>query len=777
MATCSWCGTSTSIAASTCVVCGKGGDLTTPSRSIHVPLEFAAVGALFLLGGAALALPALRALPGTLAVFSQGEFGRVFGSLALAFLLVLILLGLVCAVCARLVYRGDPTGRLLSVIIAASLAAGLLVGDVEGSAVLNGWDLVVLLAGLGSLLVLLLSPNASTFFVSVDGSTEPAPVTAARSTILLLAVVLGILGIAFLPLATIDGKSLVVGTSLITVAALATKLSRELSAGSSRARVALTILLVVYGLLVMWSGQDSAAMFIPLSLAVGVISLLWLPEASQSHFSQTGASRSSSSSRDPSSCATGPRHGSRAGLTPLATLLPMMTPPSPPRQAETSEGILNQGQVSGPSLKFPARAAFRIELVAADPGDLTVQQSPHLNIRYDPQTWFPDVAESESPLFIGLIQTDVPVCLRGMSTLGFDRDRLVGVCFEGAVDGTTLGYESGHVAVWGLTLASVDTSALPEMGADSSSALIQDHQGVALMRAAQLQRPAVRGFTKVDPDHFVEVVTNFLSDKASFHPHKPQGEVTTPPRSPESAPVQDVMPDRLPQFQFVQLHDGGETCAPGLDLKIGVGVGRQPGALTPLSCEEEEEEEIVLRAAGLIRGFGVFDSDHNDHRLQATGPVSGHLEEVFAGIGEIVFTDRRAIGSLWNGSSHGRSVNSGEGRALVFSLAYRDIDTVNLVRRRPLVGGIKDTSVRLEVLLAPAVIDCEFRLRLDERCTATARLRQAEAAEVICETACRSRLLDATDPDERERLQRVLGGEREQSDTTVTAWLCDPDEA
>jgi hypothetical protein len=80
-----------------------------------------------------------------------------------------------------------------------------------------------------------------------------------------------------------------VGVVLVGLGGLGFRLGRGLSAGDPRARITASIGAAAYAVLLLILGQHDAGLLLPLSLAVGVLCFLWIPDDSNRHFTQVQA--------------------------------------------------------------------------------------------------------------------------------------------------------------------------------------------------------------------------------------------------------------------------------------------------------------------------------------------------------------------------------------------------------------------------------------------------------------------------------------------------------
>lgn len=133
----------------------------------HLPLELAAVVALFALPGVYFLWIAVKALPDSLRLVSNGYFGHAFGLALLVLLLVVAALGVALLLIARMLYRGSRVGRGLAYVAVASTV--LFEDQQSGAAVL------VMLASLAAATVLAFAPAVREVFNAADAPDADQP--------------------------------------------------------------------------------------------------------------------------------------------------------------------------------------------------------------------------------------------------------------------------------------------------------------------------------------------------------------------------------------------------------------------------------------------------------------------------------------------------------------------------------------------------------------------------------------------------------------------------
>lgn len=233
------------------------------------------------LAGLLIVVPSLRALPDALDLLDQGSFGRTFGIFITVLLLLIISFGATCFYLAVKLIQADRAGRVLTIMLAASLAFGLLLADGMGTS-----EILAILGCGGVIAILWLVEEVTDFFTGPHAAQAEVAtsVVAARSLVVALSWVLGATGIAFLPLGDLQGRFVVVGLIMMAVAGVAFKYSADLIPGDESARQIVTGLMVVYVIAILVTEPNGAGLFIPIGLAASVIALLWGPEDARQHF-------------------------------------------------------------------------------------------------------------------------------------------------------------------------------------------------------------------------------------------------------------------------------------------------------------------------------------------------------------------------------------------------------------------------------------------------------------------------------------------------------------
>ena len=214
-------------------------------------------------------------------LFGYGSDGVEFGLYVTLLLMIPLVMGIGLLYLARRLQQGDRLSRVLAVMTCLAIAAAtLLTGSHD-----FGWTLTGLLS-IGALLLLLLDPVVKGHFIGDDAryASEPVPVVAARTLMVVVAACDTFVGLAYLVLAPFDGHLIVWGIISLTIAFAVFVLSRQLAVGNPSARVVTTILAAIYFVLSFFTGQGAPGVILPVALAGSVVALLWLPLSSRSYF-------------------------------------------------------------------------------------------------------------------------------------------------------------------------------------------------------------------------------------------------------------------------------------------------------------------------------------------------------------------------------------------------------------------------------------------------------------------------------------------------------------
>jgi hypothetical protein len=259
-----------------------GPDPTRPSMQARMqsvagalPPEILAVVALLCVGSLFLIIPALDAAPDGFGALDEGQFGRAFGALILMGVSVLLYFGAALLGLAKLVYSGDRVGRALTVAVASAVTISILFVERR-----SGWENLTALCAAAIACALTLMPNAKAFFAASQRSAEPVSVGAARTLVVALAGLFGLVGVMLLPVSSLKGKYAVFGVAIVAVAVASYASSRRLTAADTQARLLISGLMAAYAVLTVAAELGTTQVVLPLGVAVAVVCLLWLaPDA------------------------------------------------------------------------------------------------------------------------------------------------------------------------------------------------------------------------------------------------------------------------------------------------------------------------------------------------------------------------------------------------------------------------------------------------------------------------------------------------------------------
>ena len=253
------------------------------SRAAVLPPEVWAVVALLCGAGLSTGVPAFRAIPDAFDLIKEAGLWNSFGLLVLVLLAELALVSLACFVLALQLSKGDVVARVVALAVAGSLAFGLVVGDGLG----DTEGKVTLACCLAAMVCLAAPARARAFFAERrrQGSAPPTVVAAEAVVVLVSAILLGV-GVAYLPLSSEETKYLLSGLGLTGIALACFRTRRRLQTGDPGARGLVSGLMAGYvaAIVVGSEGALTGPLFVPLGLAVSVVSVLWLPHESQAFF-------------------------------------------------------------------------------------------------------------------------------------------------------------------------------------------------------------------------------------------------------------------------------------------------------------------------------------------------------------------------------------------------------------------------------------------------------------------------------------------------------------
>jgi ribosomal protein L32 len=194
------------------------------ANPLQLAPELTVVIALLVIAGAILLILSLAGLPDALSSFSQGEFAAAFGALALALILIVGFIGASCLALAIKVYGGERVGRILTIVLASAVLLSWLMADFRTTG-----ETIVALSSILVICILTLAPAARAHFAgsAAPEGDQPSTVVAARTLVVVLAWLFGIVGLALLPLGSFDGKYALIGVAILAVSGIAYAQSRS----------------------------------------------------------------------------------------------------------------------------------------------------------------------------------------------------------------------------------------------------------------------------------------------------------------------------------------------------------------------------------------------------------------------------------------------------------------------------------------------------------------------------------------------------------------------
>jgi len=263
--------------------------LNRPRRSLpaDLPPELWGVIGLLCVAGLFTGIPVLQTLPDAFKLLTDGGLWDSFGLLVLVLLAELGFFAVACFLLAWQLSQGDPVARVVTVVVAGSLAFGLLVGNGldDGSAT------VTLLCSIAAVVGLTVPPRAREFFAGRAAGAAPTPVVAAEALVVMVSAIMLAVGVAYLPVLSIEAKYAAVGLALIGIAGACFKSRRRLTTGDPAARTLVSGLMAgaVVAILVGGDGTLTGPLYIPLGVALAVVGLLWLVPESNAFFLAGGS--------------------------------------------------------------------------------------------------------------------------------------------------------------------------------------------------------------------------------------------------------------------------------------------------------------------------------------------------------------------------------------------------------------------------------------------------------------------------------------------------------
>ncbi len=238
------------------------------------PLELWLVIGLLGYAAALFAYYGLKTLVDTADVFSySSQYGLIFVLTGITLLVIGVAIGLV----ARMVYQGDPAGRLLALFTAGILLWQLIYQASRGTH-LDFKTVLLLLALIGWTAGLLLLPAVLDFFRSSSWSgAVPTVVAVAQALTYLLGFLFGVAALASAIAGGSDGKQFVYAVLEAVVCAACFIYVRQLPSNFMQARLALTAASAAALLIALIQDGAAGDKALTLGLAAAVPIALWLP--------------------------------------------------------------------------------------------------------------------------------------------------------------------------------------------------------------------------------------------------------------------------------------------------------------------------------------------------------------------------------------------------------------------------------------------------------------------------------------------------------------------
>ena len=259
-------------------------ELNRARRSLpaDLPRELLAVIGLLCVAGLFTGIPVLQNLPDAFELLTEGGLWDSFGLLVVVLLAELGLFAVACFLLAWQLSQGDPVARVVTVVVAGSLAFGLLLGNGldDGSAT------VTLLCSIAAVVALTVPPRVKEFFADRAPGPAPTPVVAAEALLSCSRPSSWRSGVAYLPLMSVKAKYALVGLGMIGIAVSCFRGRRRLSTGDPGARTLVSGLMAgaVVAMLLGGDGSLTGPLYIPLGMALAIVGLLWVPPESQAFF-------------------------------------------------------------------------------------------------------------------------------------------------------------------------------------------------------------------------------------------------------------------------------------------------------------------------------------------------------------------------------------------------------------------------------------------------------------------------------------------------------------
>lgn len=255
-----------------------------PGRLSGIPLELVGVCALMTVAGLLLLWPALQIVSPAFQMLGAAGLGTALGLLVLELALMILALGVGLLLLAVRLTRADRVARGLSYALLGGFSLSVLLGNDHSTGLI-----VVMLACVACLATLAGAPAVRTFFTGPGAphAGEGVSVTVARTLLAVFACAVIFLGVAFLPAGDLGARWVVVGVVLIAIGAGVFTISSRLSRGEPAARLLISGLMALYGILDLITAGRNTVSILPLMMAAAIVGLLWIPADAQRHFSRS----------------------------------------------------------------------------------------------------------------------------------------------------------------------------------------------------------------------------------------------------------------------------------------------------------------------------------------------------------------------------------------------------------------------------------------------------------------------------------------------------------
>ncbi|HEX4728469.1 MAG TPA: hypothetical protein VH298_11775 [Jatrophihabitans sp.] len=243
-----------------------------------------------LLLAALLAYPVVRyTLPLLPSLFSSSDLGRALTALILYIFIIIAACAAALVALAVGMLRGSRVAQVLTMVLAAAIAAGILIQgqtSSQGSQTRNATTLIIVLICAALICLLALPPAARQFFAR---DQSPVGVVATAIACLYFGWCISVTGLLLMAAGAVEVKFVWWGLVFVLVGAGLTALSRPLRRGLPWARGLATLGLSGYavaGWVFAANDGDSKATstVVQTAIALGTLGLLWVLGSSTRHF-------------------------------------------------------------------------------------------------------------------------------------------------------------------------------------------------------------------------------------------------------------------------------------------------------------------------------------------------------------------------------------------------------------------------------------------------------------------------------------------------------------